>query len=131
MRAGKFYLFVTVVVLLVIAIEGELVVEILSHTAELLLEALEMLLDTVFEAVLGLTPRGAQVLTAWLAVGVLVWLGTMAAGKITREWEDRIRRIKDYWHETVDQAKAWYLRNRLKIILIGSVIGLLALLLLF
>ncbi|WP_367027246.1 hypothetical protein ABZN20_07505 [Methylococcus sp. ANG] len=131
MRAGKFYLFVTFVVLLVIAIEGELVVEILSHTAELLLEALEMLLDTVFEAVLGLTPRGAQVLTAWLAVGALVWLGSVAAGKIARGWEERIRRIEDYWYETVDQAKAWYLRNRLKIILIGSVIGLLALLLLF
>ncbi|QXP84323.1 hypothetical protein [Methylococcus sp. Mc7] len=131
MRAGKFYLFVTFVVLLVIAIEGELVVEILSHTAELLLEALEMLLDTVFEAVLGLTPRGAQVLTAWLAVGALVWLGSVAAGKIARGWEEHIRRIEDYWHETVDQAKAWYLRNRLKIILIGSVIGLLALLLLF
>lgn len=131
MRAGKFYLFVTFVVLLVIAIEGELVVEILSHTAELLLEALEMLLDTVFEAVLGLTPRGAQVLTAWLAVGVLVWLGSLAAGKIAREWDDRIRQIEDYWHQTVSEAKAWYLRNRLKIILIGTAICLLALLTLF
>jgi hypothetical protein len=131
MRAGKFYLFVTFVVLLVIAIEGELVVEILAHAVELLIEVLEMLLETVFEAVLGLTPRGAQVLTAWLAVGVLVWLGTLAAGRIARGWDERVRRIEDYRREKLGQAKAWYLRNRLKILLIGSGIGLLALLTLF
>ncbi|CAI8853931.1 hypothetical protein [Methylococcus capsulatus] len=131
MRTGKFYLFVTFVILLVIAIEGELVVEILSHTAELLLEAMEMLLDTVFEAVLGLTPRGAQVLTAWLAVGVLTWLGSMLVGKIARGWDERQRRIEDYWRDTVGKAKTWYMRNRLKIILIGACVGLLTLLALF
>ncbi|MDF9393173.1 MULTISPECIES: hypothetical protein [Methylococcus] len=131
MRASKFYLFVTFVVLLVVAIEGELVVEILSHTAELLLEALEMLLDTVFETVLGLTPRGAQVLTAWLTIGVVVWLGSLLAGKFARRWHERRRRIEDNWQRMVAEAKAWYLRHRLKIILISAGVGLLALLALF
>lgn len=131
MRTGKFYFFISFVVLLVIAIEGDLVLEIVSHLFEFLVEALEMIMDTVFEAALGLTPRGAQVLTAWLAVGLLAGLGTMVTGKLVRGWKARAQHLNESWHESVDQANAWYARNRLRIILIGSGIGLLALLILF
>ncbi|MDD2769722.1 MAG: hypothetical protein PHT19_13375 [Methylococcus sp.] len=131
MRSGKFYLVIAVIVLIVVAIEGDLVIELLSHAVELALEALEMLLDTVFEAVLGLTPRGAQVLTAWLAVGMIVGFGALVAGKVARGWKERVQQIDDLYHESADQAAAWYLRNRLKIIVIGAAIGALVMLFMF
>lgn len=125
MRLGKFYLVVIVVIVLVIAIEGEFLIELLSEILETGIEALEMIFETLFKVVLGLSPRGAQVLTAWLAAGLVLGgsaLFLSRRGRILRQT------LIGLWQKSITRLQDWYIRNRLTLILILSGVVLLWLL---
>lgn len=125
MRLGKFHLVVIIVIVLVIAIEGEFLIELLSEILETVIEGLEMIFETLFEVLLGLSPRGAQVLTAWLAAGLVLGgsaLFLSRRGRILRQT------LIDSWRESITRLQDWYVRNRLALILILSGVILLWLL---
>jgi hypothetical protein len=125
MRPGKFHLVVIIVIVLVIAIEGGFLIELLSEILETVIEGLEMIFGTLFEVLLGLSPRGAQVLTAWLATGLVLGgsaLFLSRRGRILRQT------LIDSWRESIRRLQDWYVRNRLTLILILSGVILLWLL---
>lgn len=116
----KFSLFVIVLVVLVVLIEGDMLFHLLFEAVEIVLELLEASLDAFFESVLGLSPRASQVLTAWLGVTIfaaLIWGLVSIYGLRVRNWYRETRT------ETLFQIRRLqllYQENRLLFYTLGS-----------
>lgn len=89
---------------------GDLVLPWLGHLAFLLLETVEVSLERLLEHVFSLTPRGAQVVIAWSALGLLiaglVWAVRRACRKFQElrlDYQQAMQQLKtDGWKTVFD-----------------------------
>lgn len=109
---------------------AELILPLFEEGAILLLESLEMAVDTVFEVVVGLTAEQAQRATAWSGFVAFAGLSTWAGFKIRKRyllmkaaapgwWEARKQDMRDEW-----RAMSW----KEKLGYSGGILAMLALL---
>jgi len=116
-----------------LAIAGELIFPVIGEGGLLLLETLELTVDTLFEELLDFAPESAQLATAWIGLffllALLVWgvIKLTALYRSAREgapawWARKLRELQTWW-----ESLAWY--HQLLAVAYG--VGVLLLVLLF
>lgn len=118
--------------MLLLGLMAELILPLFEEGVILLLETLELAVDTVFEVVVGLTAEQAQRATAWSGfvafAGLATWAGFTIRKRYLRMkatapawWDARKQDMRDEW-----RAMSW----KEKLGYSGGVLALLALLVL-
>ncbi len=91
--------------ILILVFWGHAVLELLLHAIFIVLEILELLVDTVLEAV-GLTLYEAQMVTAWLGFGVFTLLLGVALKKVNTAIQKLKIQAPEWWEEEKVRLRA-------------------------
>lgn len=116
-----------------LVIGGELILPFLGEGLILLLETLELTVDTLFEELLHFAPQSAQLATAWLGLIVLVLLLVWGSIRLKGLYdhakeaapacrEAKLKAVQSWWTSLV-----WYHQ----ILIVAYGVGLMLLILLF
>lgn len=98
--------------LLVLLIWGDMLLGLLLHGVELVLETLELLTEMFLETVFSVELYRAQAVTAWLGLGLFLLIMFFVGRRLMR----RVRRWKAtapvWWSETKAEWRAWWAAYR-------------------
>ncbi len=92
--------------LLILMFWGSAVFGILLHIVVIVLETLELLVDTFLENVMGLGLYEAQAVTAWLGFGTLLLLVVVGLKKLTAYLQRLRIQAPEWWKEEKVRLRA-------------------------
>lgn len=108
--------------LLILLIWGDMLLGLLLHGVELVLETLELLTEIFLETVFSVELYRAQAVTAWIGLGLFLLLLFFVGRWLMR----RVRRWKAavpiWWKETKAEWRAWWATYRWPVSLMVVVI---------
>lgn len=85
--------------LLILFFTWHTLLELLLHAIEIVLEVLELLVDTFMEQVMGLDLYESQKATAWLGFGVFLLLLVLGLKKLILWCQETQERVGEWWGE--------------------------------
>ena len=116
----------------VVVIGADLILPVVEEGVVLLLETLELAVDTLFEELLHLAPEVAQLATAWTGLIVLIVLLTWGGFKLKALYHRAKITLPLWWDAKVAELRAWWqaLPWTQKLAVLVTTLGSLALLIL-
>jgi hypothetical protein len=96
-----------VLVLLVIAFQGDTVLSLLLEGIHVLLEVVELAAEHLLESHFGLSTRGAQMVTAWLGLAVFLAALPFIVRKIKAMLARVIAAAAEQWRRQSAAAREW------------------------
>jgi len=94
--------------ILVLAIAGHLILPVLGEGSLLLLETLELTVDTLFEELLDFAPESAQIATAWIGLITLVALLVLGGLKLKATLQSVRKSAPSWWANKLHELQSWW-----------------------
>jgi hypothetical protein len=96
------------VAIFVVVIGGDLILPVVEEGFVLLLETLELVVDTLFEELLHLAPEVAQLATAWTGLIALIVLLIWGGFKLNALYHRAKTAVPLWWDAKMDEIDTWW-----------------------
>lgn len=98
--------------LLILLIWGDMLLGLLLHGVELVLETLELLTEMFLETVFSVELYRAQAVTAWLGLGIFLLIMFFVGRRLIRRARHWKAAAPVWWGETKAEWRAWWAAYR-------------------